>query len=92
MLAALAAAGAPSDAVLVAASDHYELPTDPPNAALAARVDDELRAGFHYDHARRLGQLRPVRAVAPPMDAVGRLASGVASGMRLGDVKPTALA
>lgn len=92
VLAALAAAGAPADAVLAAASDHYELRTDPPDAALAARVDAGLRAGFHYDHARRLGQLRPVRAVSPPMDAAGRLASGVATGVRLGDIKPTALA
>ena len=91
VLDALARAGAPADASLAAASDHSELQTDPPDAALAARVDAALRVGFHYDHARRLGQLRPVRAVAPPLDAAGRLASGLAAGMRLGDVKPTGL-
>lgn len=59
--------------------------------ALAAAVERGLRRGFHYDHARNLGQLRPV-APCPVTDALRRYRDVlVARGMRLGDVKVVAL-
>jgi len=82
--AVLAACGVPR-ATLAAAGDHYDLRTAMPDPQAAARVDDALRANFHYDHARRLGQLGPVRPAAHP-------AEGLRPGRaRLGDVKPTSL-
>lgn len=60
--------------------------------ALAVRVDDALRANVHYDGARRLGQLGPVRPFV--LDESGEAAflrGCVERGQRLGDVKPTAL-
>lgn len=60
-------------------------------AALAAAVEGGLRAGYHYDHARNLGQLRPVAPV-PVSDAPRRYRDAlVARGMKAGDVKAVAL-
>ena len=74
-----------AEASLVAATDHYDLRTVSSDPTVAARVDDALRANFHYDHARHLGQLGPVRrAPSPP-------ATLVTTRARLGDVKPTSL-
>jgi hypothetical protein len=73
-----------ADATLAAADDHYELRVRASDPSVAARVDDALRANFHYDHARRLGQLGPV-LLAPPSSPLA------ATRGRLGDVKPTAL-
>ena len=74
-----------AEASLVAATDHYDLRTDSSDASLAARVDRALRANFHYDHARRLGQLGPVLCAPAPPATLG------ATRGRLGDVKPTNL-
>lgn len=72
---------------------HYVIYTDRDHPALAAGLDAALRASFHYDYARRLGQLGPVRQVVVGQDAADRyLATCVARGQRLGDIKPTALA
>jgi hypothetical protein len=73
-----------AEATLAAAVDHYELRVGASDPSVAARVDEALRANFHYDHARRLGQLGPVLLAS----ASSRLA---ATRGRLGDVKPTAL-
>jgi hypothetical protein len=59
--------------------------------ALALAVERRLRASFHYDHARKLGQLRPV-ASCPVADALGNYrASLLARGMKIGDIKAVAL-
>jgi hypothetical protein len=79
----LATCGVPG-ATLAAAGDHYELRVAASDQAGAARVDDALRANFHYDHARRLGQLGPVL----PAPATAGLTP---TRGRLGGVKPSAL-
>lgn len=73
-----------SEGTLVAARDHYDLRTTSSDANAAGRVDEALRANFHYDHARRLGQLGPVR-MGTPTQALGTTRG------RLGDIKPTSL-
>ena len=63
-------------------------------AGVADEVDEELRASFHYDYCRRLGQLGPCRlfAVEPGSGARARYLRGRAElGQRLGDVKPAAV-
>lgn len=91
--AALAAAGASGFAVVVPdGRRRYALVTDDPRPGLADDLDAALRANFHYDYARRLGQLEPVRLVDAGPDAAARyLAAAVARGRRLGDVKVPAL-
>ncbi len=71
-------------ATLAAAVDHYELRVESSDPLMAARVDHALRANFHYDHARRLGQLGPV-LIAPASSPLA------ATRGRLGDVQPSAL-
>lgn len=90
---ALAAAGASGFAVLTPAGRRgYALIADRPVPGLTERLDAELRANFHYDHARRLGQLDAVRLVPAGRDAAERyLAARVARGQRLGDIKVPAL-
>lgn len=71
---------------------HYVLYAERADQQVAARLDAALRASFHYDYARRLGQLGPVRPVVVGPDARQRyLDARVAAGMRLGDVKVPAL-
>ena len=89
-------AGLPGFALLApVAGDapHYVCYAERPTPGLAERLDAALRASYHYDYARRLGQLGPVRVVAVGPDAEQRyLAARVAAGQRLGDIKPAALA
>jgi hypothetical protein len=72
-------------ATLAASRDHYDLRTDSSDASVATRVDAALRANFHYDHARRLGQLGPVERVPAPPATLSTTRG------RLGNVKPTSL-
>jgi hypothetical protein len=58
---------------------------------LAARIDRELRRSFHYDYARRLAQLGPVRVFRAEHAGETYLMSGVRAGQRAGAVKPPAL-
>ncbi len=90
---ALAAVGASGFAVLTPDGRRgYALATDAPRPGMAEALDAALRANFHYDYARRLGQLDPVRVVDAGPDAAARhLAGAVAAGRRLGDVKVPAL-
>lgn len=92
----LSALGVKGFAMLAALSEptaRYVLYTDHPAPGLAERLDAALRESFHYDYARRLGQLGPVEVVdAGPVAADRYLATCVARGQRLGDVKATALA
>jgi hypothetical protein len=63
-------------------------------AGLAEEVDGELRAAYHYDYCRRLGQLGPCRLFLIEIGANARslhLAGRAELGQRLGDVKPAAL-
>ena len=59
---------------------------------LEDRIDEELRANFHYDYCRRLGQLKPVRVFQltgkPEQEYMGEC---VKRGQRLGDIKPVVL-
>jgi hypothetical protein len=57
----------------------------------AAKIDEMLRANFHYDYARLLGQLGPVRVFRAAGAAQTYLATAIAAGQRAGDVKPLAL-
>ncbi len=76
---------------LVATTDHYRLVGRPAvTPDLLERLDTALRAAFHYDHARRLGQLRPPAAYRGTGDPRDLLSRDHGTG-RLGDVKPTAL-
>jgi hypothetical protein len=58
---------------------------------IAGRVDKALEANFHYAHARRLGQLAPIRVFRASGAAETYLTALNRSGQRLGDVKPVAL-
>jgi len=70
--------------------DHYVLYTE---ALLpAGEVDERLRGSYHYDLARRLGQLGPARVFRLTGPARAEyLASLAARGQRLGDIKPSVL-
>ncbi|KFG97167.1 hypothetical protein GQ56_0111440 [Burkholderia paludis] len=63
--------------------------------AMRAAVEAELERAFHYAHARRLGQLGPlrVRRVGGSPARLGDLLQQAAerAGIRAGDVKPCAL-
>jgi len=65
-----------------------------PDAVLdraAASIDADLRGNFHYDYARRLGQLGPV-GVFRARDAAAVYESvAIESGQRAGNIKPLAL-
>jgi hypothetical protein len=61
---------------------------------LAAEADQALKASYHYDYCRRLGQLAGLRlfVIAPNSNAYHTYLSVCADlGQRLGDIKPTAL-
>ncbi|WP_420175459.1 GH3 family domain-containing protein [Luteococcus sp. OSA5] len=80
-------------AVLAPEQDHYALYLGEPRPGLEAGLERLLRRNFHYDHARRLGQLGPVRAVVAGANADRRLLEARRrAGQRLGDVKTPALA
>ncbi len=60
----------------------------------AREVDEAMQASYHYEYARRLGQLAACRlfVIAPECDASHIYLMVCASqGQRLGDIKPTAL-
>lgn len=64
----------------------------PAGARLAARLEAELCRNYHYQHARRLGQLEPVRIVPAPPDAALRYRRHLMQrGMKAGDIKFQAL-
>jgi len=62
---------------------------------LASALDSLLKENFHYDHARRLSQLGPVRVFLIDGGPVGPAETYTAEmarrGLRLGDIKPSAL-
>ncbi|WP_321855900.1 GH3 family domain-containing protein [Burkholderia cenocepacia] len=79
---------------------HYVLCVAGDNCAdaadtMCATVEDELMQAFHYAHARRLGQLGPLRMrwLGGSPARLGDLLQHAAerAGMRAGDVKPCAL-
>jgi hypothetical protein len=57
----------------------------------AAAIDTGLRQNFHYDYARRLGQLGPVRVFRADAASETYLSAAIRAGRRAGDVKPLAL-
>jgi hypothetical protein len=57
----------------------------------AASIDDGLRANFHYDYARQLGQLSGIHAYRVRDGAHAYLAEAMRNGMKAGDVKAPAL-
>ncbi len=72
--------------------DHYVLLLNQARSqldqrALAARVDAALRKAYHYEHARALGQLGPVRVVASPRAAELIRDHQLRRGMKWGDIK-----
>jgi hypothetical protein len=58
---------------------------------IARSVESRLRATFHYDYARRLGQLGPLRVFRANRASDAYLDTAVGRGQRAGDVKPLAL-
>ena len=64
---------------------------DGPLTAIADHIETTLRRTFHYDHARRLGQLHAVRPLRVDRGAEHYLIAATAQGRRAGDVKPVAL-
>jgi GH3 auxin-responsive promoter len=60
-------------------------------SAMAETIEGGLRRNFHYDYARLLGQLGPVRIFRAEEAARSYLTHAVAAGQRAGDVKPLAL-
>lgn len=57
----------------------------------AAAIDAGLRGNFHYDYARRLGQLGPVTVFRARHAAASYLSTAIGSGQRAGNIKPLAL-
>jgi GH3 auxin-responsive promoter len=57
----------------------------------ADAIDTGLRENFHYDYARRLGQLECVRAIRVVDGAKTFFDRAVRDGQRLGDIKVPAL-
>jgi hypothetical protein len=55
------------------------------------RIDAGLRANFHYDYARRLGQICSVRPFRAPNGASIFLTAEMQNGRRLGDIKAPSL-
>ena len=64
---------------------------DEPLARLAHHVDTELRHSFHYDYARRLGQLGSLRVFRAEGASEDYLREAARSGQRLGDIKTLSL-
>lgn len=60
-------------------------------SAIAETIEGGLRRNFHYDYARLLGQLGPVRVFRAEEAARSYLTDAVFAGQRAGDVKPLAL-
>ena len=58
---------------------------------LGPLIDTKLRDNFHYNHARALGQLAPVRVFRTEGGGRAYLEEAVRAGQRAGDVKPLAL-
>ena len=58
---------------------------------VAWEIEGALRRNFHYDYARLLGQLGPVRIFRVKGAASSHLARCAAAGQRTGSVKPLAL-
>lgn len=58
---------------------------------VAEAVDVGLRRSFHYDYARRLGQLAAIRPFRASGAAESYVLAAVRDGRRAGDVKPMAL-
>jgi hypothetical protein len=59
--------------------------------ALGRSIEAELRCNFHYDYARLVGQLAPLRVFRAEGAAATYLKTAVDAGQRAGDVKPLAL-
>ena len=54
-------------------------------------IDERLRENFHYNYARELGQLAPVRAFRVSDGADIYLKAALRNGQKAGDVKVPAL-
>jgi hypothetical protein len=59
--------------------------------ALARQVEQRLCENPQYAHALRMGQLAPLRVATGAELPTDAIAKGIASGRRMGDVKPLAL-
>jgi hypothetical protein len=86
MLACEAQSAAPAYVLYVDAAE-----PDGTLEAAAGIVEEKLRENFHYDHARRLGQLHAVRFARVAHGAEIYLDTKVRKGQRAGGVKPLAL-
>jgi hypothetical protein len=70
--------------------DRYVMYTN--SKSIPDNIEEALRANFHYDYCRKLGQLKPLqifKLTGNPAEEY--LKECVNRGQRLGDVKPTVL-
>jgi hypothetical protein len=58
---------------------------------LTAELDDSLRANFHYDYCRRLGQLAETQIVQVKNGSAAYLRACQQRGQKLGNIKPSVL-
>jgi hypothetical protein len=58
---------------------------------IGAAIEAQLCGSFHYEYARRLGQLAPLRVCRVEGAADRYMARAVREGQRAGNVKPLAL-
>jgi hypothetical protein len=58
---------------------------------IAAAVESGLRENFHYNYARRLGQLGPLRIFAAQNAEASYVSACIARGQRAGNVKPVSI-
>jgi hypothetical protein len=78
--------------MLAPETDRYVLYIQSEQVDLAEHLEAALRANFHYDYCRKLGQLKPVKVfllTGNPEEEY--LEECVRRGQRLGDIKPVAL-
>jgi hypothetical protein len=58
---------------------------------LAQSLDSALRANFHYDYCRKLGQIQAAAVVQVTRGAESYLLACQMRGQKLGDIKPLVL-
>ena len=84
----------PCPAVLMPADEppgYILVSSDPLDTEILSRIEAQLSANPQYAHARRIGQLAPLRIRHRPNLAADMTRAALAAGRRMGDVKPVAL-
>ena len=83
---------APDDTPAFHYTLYIELPPDIQlSGPFSTRLDAALRANFHYDYCRKLGQLAETQVVRVTNGSAAYLRACQQRGQKLGDIKPSAL-